>query len=256
METLNVTLIQSDIVWEQPAANLGNYSQLLKGVGQTDLVVLPEMFTTGFSMEPEKLKETMDGETVQWMKQVAFQKKAAVTGSLIIEEQGRYYNRCLWISPEGSITFYDKRHLFTMAGEDQHYTPGHQRVIVEHMGWRFCPLVCYDLRFPVWSRNTENYDVLLYLTNWPAARHHVWKSLLVARAIENQAYCIGVNRTGTDGKGINYLGDSALVDPKGFAIYLGPAGKVETIKLSYSELQRFRKAFPVLNDRDEFTLAK
>lgn len=254
METLEVTLIQSDIVWEQPAANLEIYNKLLKGVGKTDLIVFPEMFTTGFSMQPARLKETMDGNTVHWMKQVALQKKAAVTGSVIIEEQGNYYNRCLWITPDGNLAHYDKRHLFTMGGEHDHYTAGHQRIVAEHMGWRFCPLVCYDLRFPVWSRNTGNYDVLLYMTNWPASRHHVWKSLLVARAIENQAYCIGVNRTGVDGNGINYRGDSALIDPKGFATYLGSAAKVETFRLSFSELQHFRKVFPVLNDRDKFTI--
>ncbi len=254
MEILKVTLIQSDIVWEQPAANLENYNQLLEGVGQTDLIVFPEMFTTGFSMQPAVLKETMEGITVQWMKQVALQKKAAVTGTLIIEEKGNYYNRCLWVSPGGNVKHYDKRHLFTMGSEHQHYTPGRQRIIVEHMGWRFCPLICYDLRFPVWSRNTNDYDVLLYMTNWPAARHHVWKNLLVARAIENQAYCIGVNRIGTDGAGKNYRGDSVVVDPKGFATFLGAQARVETFKISYSELQRFRKVFPVLNDRDEFTL--
>lgn len=254
MEILRVTLIQSDIVWEQPAVNRENYNKLLKEVGQTDLIVFPEMFTTGFSMQPVRLKETMDGKTVQWMKRVALEKKAAVTGTLIIEEEGKYYNRCLWISPGGSIKHYDKRHLFTMAGEHQHYTAGQERFIIEHMGWRFCPLICYDLRFPVWSRNNENYDVLLYMTNWPAARHHVWKNLLVARAIENQSYCIGVNRVGTDGSGKNYRGDSALIDPKGFATFLGPAGKVETFKISYSELQHFRQVFPVLNDRDNFSL--
>lgn len=254
METLHVTLIQSDIVWEQPAANRENYNQLLKEVGKTDLIVFAEMFTTGFSMQHVRLQETMDGKTVQWMKKVAVQKKAAVTGTLIIEEEGNYYNRCLWVLPDGTVKHYDKRHLFTMAGEHQHYTPGRQRLIVEYLGWRFCPLICYDLRFPVWSRNNKDYDVLLYMTNWPDARHHVWKNLLVARAIENQAYCLGVNRVGTDGNGKKYRGDSALIDPKGFATFLGAAGKVETFKISYSELQRFRQVFPVLNDQDKFIL--
>lgn len=254
METLNITLVQPDILWEQPAANLVNYARLLNGVGQTDLIVLPEMFTTGFSMQATRLHEPMDGSAIRWMKQMALQKKAAVTGTLIIEEKGRLYNRCIWVMPDGTTEHYDKRHLFTMSGEHQHFTPGGKRLVVEYLGWRFCPLICYDLRFPVWSRNTCNYDVLIYMTNWPASRHHVWKSLLVARAIENQAWCIGVNRVGTDGSGKNYRGDSALIDPKGFATFLGNAPKVETFKISYSELHRFRKAFPVLNDRDEFTL--
>ena len=256
METLKITLIQPDIIWEQPAANLENYTRLLSGEGQTDLIVLPEMFTTGFSMQAVKLNESMEGDTVRWMKQLAARKKAAVTGTLIIEEGGRYFNRCLWVSPDGSIKHYDKRHLFTMGGEHQNYTAGQEKIIVEHMGWRFCPLICYDLRFPVWSRNNENYDVLIYMTNWPAARHHVWKSLLVARAIENQAYCIGVNRVGSDAAGKTYHGDSALIDPKGFATFMGHAVKAETFKISYTDLHRFRKVFPVLKDRDAFTLGK
>lgn len=254
METLKITLIQPNIVWEQPAANLENYNKLVSGEKLTDLIVLPEMFTTGFSMQPMKLKENMDGPTVQWMKQLASQKNAAVTGTLIIEEEGSYYNRCLWVSPDGSVKHYDKRHLFTMAGERQHYTAGNERIIVEHMGWRFCPLICYDLRFPVWSRNNEDYDVLIYMTNWPSARHHVWKSLLVARAIENQAYCVGVNRVGSDATGKSYRGDSAVIDPKGFATYMGSSEQAETFKISYSDLHKFRKVFPVLYDRDAFTL--
>lgn len=254
METLYITLLQSDIVWEQPDANLKNYDKLLAGVGHTDLVVLPEMFTTGFTMHPLKMKETMEGRSVQWMKQVASKKSTAVTGTLIIEEDGNFYNRCLWVFPNGSIRHYDKRHLFTMAGEHLHYQAGSERLVVEHMGWRFCPLICYDLRFPVWSRNTDNYDVLIYMTNWPAARHHVWKSLLVARAIENQAYCVGVNRVGTDASEKQYRGDSALIDPKGFATYLGHNEKAETFKITYSDLHRFRKTFPVLSDMDNFTI--
>ena len=215
----------------------------------------PEMFTTGFSMHPQKMKERMDGTSVQWMKQLAAKKKAAITGTLIIEEEGKFFNRCLWVFPDGSIRHYDKRHLFAMGGEHLHYTPGMERLIVEFMGWRFCPLICYDLRFPVWSRNNEDYDVLLYMTNWPSPRHHVWKSLLVARAIENQAYCVGVNRVGADAGGKSHRGDSALIDPKGFATFLGPFEKVETFKISYSELHHFRNVFPVLNDRDPFIIS-
>ncbi len=253
MEILKVALLQADIIWEQPAANIKNYETLLSGVGKTDLIVLPEMFTTGFSMNCKMHCESMDGSSVQWMKRTASKKNALVTGTLIIEEHGKFYNRCLWIYPDGTVSHYDKHHLFTMSGEHLYYTPGKERLIVEYKGWRFCPLICYDIRFPVWSRNTDNYDVLLYMTNWPSARHYVWKSLLVARAIENQAYCIGVNRVGSDGEGNLYHGDSALVDPRGFATFLGPAEKVETFTISYSELHRFRELFPVLNDRDSFT---
>jgi omega-amidase len=254
MENLNITLVQPDIIWEDREANLKKYSKLLSGVEKTHLIVLPEMFTTGFSMSPEKLKEPMEGASLQWMKALAREKNAAVAGSLIIEEQGKNYNRFLWVFPEGKVEIYDKRHLFTMSGEHLHYSPGNKKLVVEYLGWRFCPLICYDLRFPVWSRNTENYDVLFYVANWPSPRHHVWSNLLVARAIENQSYCIGVNRLGTDGTGLSYLGDSALVDPKGFATFLGDNEQVKTFEISYDELYQFRKKFPVLEDRDEFTL--
>lgn len=254
MEKLSITFVQSNIIWEDSESNLKKYSEMLSKVEQTHLIVLPEMFTTGFSMNPEKLKENMDGPSVQWMKSMATEKNAAVAGSLIIEENGKSFNRFLWVFPDGKVEFYDKRHLFTMSGEHLHYSPGTKKLVVEYLGWRFCPLICYDLRFPVWSRNTENYDVLLYLANWPSPRHHVWKKLLVARAIENQCYCIGVNRIGTDGTGLNYLGDSALVDAKGFADFLGENEQVKTFEISYDELQQFRKKFPVLEDRDEFQI--
>ena len=254
METLNITLLQPDIIWEKPAANLENYKKLLSGIGKSDLIVLPEMFTTGFTMHPERMKESMDGQTVNWMRQIASKKNTAVTGTIIIEEEGNFYNRCLWVFPDGSVKWYDKRHLFTMAGEHLHYTPGKERLIVEHRGWRFCPLICYDLRFPVWSRNNEDYDVLIYMTNWPSARHHVWKSLLVARAIENQSYCVGVNRVGVDASEKIYRGDSAFIDPKGFATFLGPSVNVETFKVTYGDLHSFRKVFPVLKDQDSFII--
>lgn len=227
---------------------------MLNQVQHTNLIVLPEMFTTGFSMNPEKLKETMDGQAVQWMKKLADEKNAAITGSLIIEDKGKIFNRCLWVLPNGKVEFYDKRHLFTMSGEHAHYSPGNNKLVTEYLGWRFCPLICYDLRFPVWSRNTENYDVLLYMANWPSVRSHVWENLLVARAIENQAYCIGVNRVGVDGTGLHYSGKSALISPKGTASFIGEDETVKTFELSYSELHQFRKKFPVLHDRDAFSL--
>ncbi len=250
MEKITITLVQPGIAWEDKATNLERYSKMLNQAGPADVIVLPEMFTTGFSMQPEKLKEPMDGQSVRWMKQMAQEKNAAVTGSLIIESGGKVFNRCVWVHPDGTTETSDKRHLFTMSGEHQHYSPGNEKTVVEFRGWRFFPLICYDLRFPVWSRNEENYDVLLYLANWPAPRHNVWKTLLQARAIENQSYVLGVNRVGTDGNGLNHLGDSACIDPKGNASFLGNRETVRSFDLSMPGLRRFREKFPVLKDRD------
>jgi predicted amidohydrolase len=252
MENLKITIIQPDIVWENPQANLDKYSEMISGVESTDVIILPEMFTTGFSMSSEKLKEKMDGISVQWMKKIASKKNASIVGSLIVEAQDKIYNRAIWVFPDGNIEWYDKRHLFTMGNEHSFYTPGTKKLIVEYKGWRFCPLICYDLRFPVWSRNVENYDVLIYLTNWPAQRHLVWKNLITARAIENQSYCVGVNRTGTDGAGLNYSGDSGLVSPKGFPEFIGEKEQIQTFEISWSDLHQFRKNFPLLPDRDNF----
>ena len=254
MKNLKITVVQPDVVWENPRANLEKYTQMISKAERTDLVVLPEMFTTGFSMAPEKLKESMNGSAVLWMQKMADDKDAAIVGSLIIEEEGKIFNRAVWVFPGGKTEWYDKRHLFTMGEENQHYSRGSKKTIVEYKGWRFCPLICYDLRFPVWSRNTENYDVLLYMANWPAPRHDVWKTLLKARAIENQVYCIGVNRTGKDGPGLDYLGDSVLIDPKGNTQFLGEKEQVVTFEISFQELHQFRKKFPVLNDSDDFKL--
>lgn len=253
-EIFKICIIQPDITWEDPPANMKKYSKMLERAGQTDLIVLPEMFNTGFSMEPERLKEKMEGESVKWMKKIARERDSAITGSLIIEEENKIYNRCLWVLPDGQVSFYDKRHLFTMGGEKSHYSSGSNRLTIKYKGWSFYPLICYDLRFPVWSRNTQNYDVLIYMANWPAPRHRVWKALLPARAIENQAFCIGVNRVGRDGNGLDYLGDSVLTGPKGDSIFLGENEQVCTFNISYRDLHLFRKEFPVLEDRDEFRI--
>ena len=254
MQNLIISVIQPNIIWENPRVNLDKYSEMISKLDSTDVIILPEMFSTGFSMQPEKLKEKMDGESVLWMKKMAYEKNSVLTGTLIIEEENKVVNRCLWVFPDGKIEKYDKRHLYTMGQEHRHYSPGNDRLIVEYKGWRFCPLICYDLRFPVWSRNQENYDVIIYMANWPSSRHHVWKNLLVARAIENQSYCFGINRIGTDGTGLNYLGDSALVSPKGFANFMGEKESVKTFEISYSDLHDFRKSFPLLDDRDEFQI--
>lgn len=252
MQNLKITLVQPNIIWENPQANLEKYSKWLENLQETDVIILPEMFTTGFSMQPTILKEEMDGVTVNWMKKMAADKKAAVVASLIIEENGQIFNRAVWVFPERKVAFYDKRHLYTMAQENMHYSQGKSKTVIEYKGWRFCPMICYDLRFPVWSRNAEDYDVLFYMANWPSPRHHVWKNLLVARAIENQSYCFGINRTGSDGAGLHYLGDSAMVSPKGFADFMGQTESHRTFEIAYNELHEFRKKFPLLDDRDGF----
>lgn len=254
MENLKITIIQPEIIWENSKVNLDKYSRWLETVKKTDVIIFPEMFTTGFSMESEKLNEFMDGPSIKWMKIIANKKNAAVVGSLIIKEDNQIFNRALWVFPNGKIEKYDKRHLFTMGQEHQYYSRGKEKKIIEFNGWKFCPQICYDLRFPVFSRNMEEYDVLFYMANWPAPRHHVWKNLLISRAIENQAYCFGVNCTGTDGNGINYLGDSACVSPKGEAEFIGEKEQLKTFEISYSELHSFRKKFPLLNDRDSFNI--
>lgn len=254
MEKLKITIIQADIIWENIGANLIKYSKLIENCEESDVIILPEMFTTGFSMNPEKLKEPMNGPSIKWMKNWAAQKNTCMVGSLIIEENQQIFNRALWVFPDGTIQKYDKRHLYTMGQEHLYYSPGKEKVIVEFKGWRFCPQICYDLRFPAFARNQENYDVVFYMANWPSPRHHVWKNLLISRAIENQSYCLGVNRTGTDGIGLQYLGDSGLVSPKGFANFLGENEGVKTFEISYTELHSFRKKFPLLDDRDHFSI--
>jgi predicted amidohydrolase len=221
-QTLIITGIQTQLHWEEKKANLDMLEQKIFSIKEkTEIVVLPEMFSTGFSMQPEKLAETMKGETVKWMKRIATQKKIILTGSIIIEEKSHYYNRLIWMLPNGQYGIYDKRHRFAYAGEDERYTAGTKRQIASVKGWRINLLICYDLRFPVWARQGSpnpgevEYDVLIYVANWPERRIHAWRTLLQARAIENQCYVIGVNRTGDDGNNIHYSGESMVVDPMG-----------------------------------------
>lgn len=223
--------------------------------GNADVIVLPEMFNTGFSMESSKLAEPHDGPSVQWMKQQAELYNAAVVGSVITEQDSHYYNRLYWVFPDGTFKCYDKRHLFRMAQEHEHFTGGTERRIVEYKGWKICPLICYDLRFPVWSRNNVQFDVLVYVANWPAARTDAWSTLLKARAIENQCYVIGCNRVGEDGKGIGYAGASVIHDPKGVELtHQNGTEQVLTASINFGELADFRTKFPVDKDRDKFEI--
>lgn len=253
---LKITIIQSELHWEKVDENLTMFTEKIEAINeQTDIVVLPEMFTTGFSMESVKLAEKMDGKSVKWMKQLAVKKNAVIIGSIIIEEEGKYFNRLLWVQPDENVLTYDKRHLFRMAEEDKHFTAGEERLIVEWKGWKVCPLICYDLRFPVWSRNSlPAFDCLIYVANWPEARKEPWYKLLEVRAIENQVYVVGVNRVGFDGKDISYSGNSAVIDPKGNSIsnIKTKLNETVTIELNKQALEDFREKFPVGLDADDF----
>lgn len=255
---LKVTLVQQDIVWEDKNQNLKHLDNLLENILSTDLVILPELFTTGFTMNVENLSETMNGKTVSWMKDKSKDIGCYFLGSAIIRDGKSFYNRLLVSSPNGEMFYYDKRHLFAMGEENKYYTKGTKKLIFKLKEWRICPLVCYDLRFPVWSRNTDNYDVLIYVANWPAIRQNVWKNLLVSRAIENQGYSIGVNRVGVDGKGVEYEGGSCVIDAKGNNLYSSPikVESVHTVSLDFESLANFRDKFPVLMDMDSFSIRK
>lgn len=253
---MKISLIQTTLKWEDQQANRQNFTRLINSIDeQTDLVVLPEMFATGFTMKPETVAESMDGETVQWMKAIASQKSFAVTGSLVIKEKDNYFNRLFFVYPDGSMKTYDKRHLFSLAGEDKAYTQGNEKLIVEYKGWKICPLVCYDLRFPVFSRNLEDYDLLLYVANWPSPRVLAWNTLLKARAIENMCYTAGVNRIGQDENGHDYPGYSQVVDCLGNELATAnDAEEVITVSLDKDAMLQTRKRFGFLNDRDHFTM--
>ena len=258
MSTLIITGIQSSLHWEDKEANLQMLEEKIFSISQpTEIVVLPEMFSTGFSMQPKKLAETMDGETVEWMKRIAAKKKIILTGSVIIEEDRNFYNRLVWVLPNGQIGYYDKRHLFAYGDEDQHYTAGKKRLIASVKGWKINLMVCYDLRFPVWSRQQGDfeYDVLIYVANWPERRVLAWTSLLRARAIENQSYVIGVNRMGDDGNKILYTGESMVVDPMGEILYhKNDEEDVFTVTLDKSHLEKTREKFPFWKDADRFKI--
>jgi predicted amidohydrolase len=257
MQDLKVTLIQSSLHWESPGANMAMFEEKIWKIDQpTDLIVLPEMFTTGFTMNASKVAEPMNYNAFKWMKQQASQTGAVITGSVVIKDKGNYFNRLIWMQPDGQFSIYDKRHLFRMAGEDQVYSFGAEKIIKEIKGWKILPLICYDLRFPVWSRNIENqYDLLLYVANWPSARSTAWETLLRARAIENISYVAGLNRVGEDGNSNLYSGDSAIINAKGEdVINLQGQEFISTVKLNYNELKDFRQKFPANLDSDRFEL--
>lgn len=260
MAALTISLIQTALHWEDPIVNLQMLEQKIIGIREkTELVILPEMFSTGFTMQPGKVAEPMDGQTVQWMKDIARRKNVILTGSLIIKENELYYNRLLWVLPNGQLGYYDKRHLFAYAGEQQFYSAGGKKLMARVKGWKIYPIVCYDLRFPVWVRQPadaeKRYDALVCVANWPASRVQAWNTLLQARAIENQCYVIGVNRTGTDGNSITYNGHSGIIDPRGeIVVRQEDREDIMTFTLQKEEVNRTRKEFPFLDDADRFRL--
>ena len=260
MNTISITIIQSELAWENKAANLIQFEKKINSINEaSQIIVLPEMFSTGFSMKASVLAEKMDGTTVQWMKRIAAEQKKIITGSVIIEADQQYFNRLLWVLPNGNVGIYDKRHRFAFAGEDNFYTAGNKRLITSVNGWKINTQICYDLRFPVWARQQSKdepeFDVLLYVANWPERRNRAWKSLLIARAIENQCYVIGVNRVGKDGNGIEHSGDSILVDPLGEVLYTkAHIEDISTHVLSKEKLLEVRAKFPFWKDADDFTI--
>lgn len=256
-DEFNMALIQPNLIWEHPKKNRKHLKEKIKGITQdVDMVILPEMFSTGFTMNTDSVAEHMDGKTVKWMKKQALKTNAAIVGSLVISEDGKFYNRLLFVEPSGNIQYYDKRHRFTLAGEEKAFACGHKKLIVDYKGWKICPLICYDLRFPVWSRNTEDYDVLIYVSNWPKPRILAWDTLLKARAIENMCYCVGVNRVGIDEAENEYCGNSAVYDVLGNIVTnIKPnREQVEVVTLKRKHINFYRNKLKFLNDKDEFNL--
>jgi len=259
MQHLKIALVQTDIVWQNAEQNRIRYTEKINSITDAvDIIILPEMFSTGFSLQPEGISETMEGETVQWVKSLASEKNTAICGSLIISEDNNYYNRFLFVQPSGEIEIYDKRHLFSLAGEEKVYTQGTEKLIINYKGWRICPLVCYDLRFPVWARNIEDYDVLMYVANWPKRRVVAWDSLLKARAIENLCYTIGVNRVGVDANNFEYSGHSAVYDCLGEKLTHSIPNHegIEIIELQKEHISKVRNQLNFLNDMDDFLVVK
>lgn len=264
MNTLKTAAIQADLIWENPTANRNYFTSKIKEVSNDiDLIILPEMFTTGFSMNANSLAENMDGETVAWMQHMAKEKQAAIIGSIIIQEHfgttktNNFYNRLLFVFPSGEIQHYDKRHTFTLAKEHETYTSGLKKLIINYKGWKICPLVCYDLRFPVWARNIENYDLLIYIASWPQKRINAWDALLKARAIENMSYVIGVNRVGLDGNNFEYVGHSITLDPLGnnLSKEKNENESIISVDLNKNTQTKVRNKLGFLNDKDEFIIS-
>ena len=256
MKNLSICLIQSNLFWQDIDANLTHFKCLIEKTKETNIILLPEMFNTAFCPNSKNLSEKMDGKTINWMKEMSKAKNCAISGSLMVEEKKKVYNRLIWISKNGVITTYDKRHLFSLANENESLSKGSERLIVEVDGWKICPLICYDLRFPVFSRNNVDYDVLIYLANWPITRIDAWNTLLKARAIENQCYTIGVNRVGKDGNGIPFSGHSKVLDAFGNELCCATENEEEVlkIKISLDDLKLQRSQMNFLNDRDIFNL--
>ena len=257
MSTLKITTFQAYLFWENIDKNLQNLGLRLSAIREkTDLIALPEMFSTGFSMNPERLAEEMNGKTMQWMHQQAEKFNCVITGTLIITENKKYYNRLVWMRPDGSFETYDKRHLFGFAHEDEHYTAGNKKLYVELNGWKICPVICYDLRFPVWLRNKNSeYDMLLVLANWPERRSLHWRTLIPARAVENQSFVVAVNRVGHDGNEVYHSGDSMCIDPNGKVIYYKPNDEdLYTFSINLEDVEKSRRDFPFQQDADEFKI--
>lgn len=261
MSTLSITTIQSNLIWEDKEANLRMFEQKINSIEEkAEIIILPEMFNTGFSMKPELFAENMDGESVEWMKRISQENGIVLTGSLMIEEAGNYYNRLVWMLPNGQYGYYDKRHLFAFGEENKHYKTGSKRLIASVKGWKINLMVCYDLRFPVWARQQHNeagaeYDVLIYVANWPERRSHAWKTLLCARAIENQCYVVGVNRVGNDGNNIYHSGNSLVIDPLGQVLYhMADEEDINTVILQKEKLEEVRSKFPFWKDADSFKI--
>ena len=254
MQAINIAVVQTTLYWENIEANLPHFEEKIEKISDCDLVILPEMFSTGFSMKPEVFAQQSSKLTIPWLKKMSAQIDAAILGSFMHEENGKYYNALLFVQADGQMNWYFKRHLFTPGEESKHYTAGSERLVIDYKGWRICPLICYDLRFPVYSRNTENIDLMVYVANWPKPRNYAWQQLLKARAIENQVYVVACNRLGEDGNGVDHIGNSGIINYLGEEIGFGSDDKVFQFYLNKVSLDDYRVQFPVLSDRDSFTL--